>query len=55
MATMMSKQMMYVLPVMTVFFGATLQSGLTLYWLVTTLFAIGQQHLIMKDKQPQIV
>lgn len=50
MAGMMSKQMTYFMPVMTVFIAMSLPAGLALYWLVTTLFAIGQQYLIMKKK-----
>ncbi len=43
-----NKQMRYVLPAITVFFGIQFPAGLTLYWLVSTLFTIGQQQLIMK-------
>src|SRR4029077_20924741 len=55
MAAQMNKQMIYLFPLLTVYFGWRLPSGLTLYWLITTLFAIGQQYLIMKDKQPAAV
>jgi YidC/Oxa1 family membrane protein insertase len=51
MAGMMSKQMTYFMPVMTVFIAMSLPAGLALYWLVTTLFAIGQQYFIMKPKK----
>lgn len=50
MAGAMSKQMMYFLPVMTVFIAMSLPSGLALYWIVTTLFAIGQQWLMFRKK-----
>ncbi len=46
---MMSKQMTYFMPVMTVFIAISLPSGLALYWIATTLFTIGQQYLIMKS------
>ena len=45
MAAIMSKQMMYMMPAMTVFIGLTLPGGLTLYWLTTTLLTIVQQKI----------
>lgn len=50
MANMMSKQFIYIFPVITLIIGAQLPAGLLVYWLVTTLFAIGQQYLIIKGK-----
>lgn len=50
MAGMMSKQMTYFMPVITVFIAMSLPAGLALYWLTTTLFAIGQQYFVMKKK-----
>lgn len=38
-----NKQMMYILPVMTLIFGYQFPAGVTLYWLVSTLFSLGQQ------------
>lgn len=54
-AQSMTKQMMYILPIMTFVFAMSFPSGLALYWVVTTLFAIIQQFLIMKkqDKENQ--
>ena len=49
MATM-NKQMMYIMPVMIVFFGLTLPSGLSLYWFVGTLFMIAQQYIAFRKK-----
>lgn len=49
-AVMMQKQMMYFLPVMTFIFAMSLPSGLAVYWAITTLFAIGQQWVIMKKR-----
>lgn len=46
---MMSKQMTYFMPVMTVFIAMSLPSGLALYWVATTIFTIGQQYLIIKS------
>lgn len=48
MAGMMTKQMVYFMPLFTVFIAMSLPSGLALYWAVSTLFSIGQQYLIMR-------
>lgn len=50
-ASNMTKQMAYVMPVITVFISLSLPSGLAFYWIITTLFAIGQQWLVMKKKE----
>lgn len=47
-ATIMQKQMLVIIPVMTLVIGFTFPAGLTLYWLTSTLFMIGQQYVIMK-------
>ncbi len=56
-ASLMSKQMLYFMPLLTVFITWKLPAGLTLYWVVVTLFGIGQQYLVMKkngeSKLPQ--
>ena len=49
-----NKQMLYIMPAMTVFFGIKLPGGLVLYWLVNTLLTILQQYFTFKshdDKQ----
>lgn len=46
-AAAMSTQMTYLFPVLTVIISATLPAALPLYWSVTTLFAVGQQYLVM--------
>lgn len=43
MAAIMSKQMMYFMPVITIFIGMRLPGGLTLYWFVLTLLTALQQ------------
>jgi YidC/Oxa1 family membrane protein insertase len=43
-------QTTYVFPVLTLVFSLTLPAGLPLYWIVTTLFAIGQQYYIIKNQ-----
>lgn len=51
-ATIMSKQMLIIGPLLTLFIGFTFPAGLSLYWLVSTLFMIGQQEYILKSANP---
>jgi len=55
-AQTMNKQMLYLGPILTLFIGARFPAGLPLYWLVMTLFMIGQQYLVMGrvDQKEQI-
>lgn len=46
----MNKQMLYVMPAMTVVIGASLPGGVILYWLVTNILTIGQQYLFLRPK-----
>lgn len=39
------KSMMYMMPIMILFMGRTLASGLMLYWIVGNIFQIGQQYV----------
>jgi YidC/Oxa1 family membrane protein insertase len=48
MAAIMSKQMTYLMPALTVFIGLSLPGGLTLYWFITTLLMFVQQVLIFR-------
>lgn len=50
-AQSMTKNMIYIMPVMTFVFAMSFPSGLALYWAVTTLFAIVQQHLIARKEK----
>lgn len=50
MATMMTKQMMYLTPVMTYFISLRLPAALPLYWGVTTIFTIAQQWWFFERK-----
>jgi len=52
MAAMMNKQMMYVMPLVTVFIGISLPGGLTLYWLVMSILTVAQQALFLKKPVP---
>ncbi|MDQ3018849.1 MAG: YidC/Oxa1 family membrane protein insertase [bacterium] len=47
-AKIMNAQMTYILPLVSVFIAWKLPAGLPLYWIVTTLFAIGQQYYITR-------
>ena len=47
---MMSKQMLYLGPFLTLFIGIKFPAGLALYWLVSTGFMIIQQHYLAKEK-----
>lgn len=51
MTSMMNKQMMYLAPIITVVFGATLPGGLTLYWAVNTLTTLIQQILVFRKRE----
>lgn len=46
-----NRQMLYIMPAFTVFIGASLPGGLTLYWLVTTLMAVLQQWLFLRKHE----
>lgn len=48
MMAMMNKQMLYLMPVMTVVIGFKLPGGLTLYWFFGTLLMIAQQMWLSK-------
>ncbi|MCD4705532.1 YidC/Oxa1 family membrane protein insertase [bacterium] len=50
MMAMMNKQMLYFMPLLTVFIGFTLPGGLTFYWFLTTLFMVFQQQIMFKKK-----
>lgn len=45
---LMNAQLTYFMPVLTIIIALRLPAGLSLYWAVTTLFAIAQQYYIMK-------
>lgn len=58
MTDIMNKQMMYFMPILTVFISATLPGGLALYWFLITLLGVLDQYLINKSwkkKQEQQV
>ncbi len=51
MMAMMNKQMLYFMPLLTVFIGISFPGGLALYWLVTTLLTALQQLYLFKQKE----
>ncbi|MDD5731427.1 MAG: YidC/Oxa1 family membrane protein insertase [Patescibacteria group bacterium] len=51
----MNRQMIFLMPLMTLFFAVSLPSGLTLYWVVGTLFSIGQQVIVDREKNKEVV
>lgn len=42
-AATVNKQMVYLIPVVTLIFGYQFPAGVTLYWFISTLFSLGQQ------------
>jgi len=50
-AQIMSKQMLFLGPLLTLFIGIKFPAGLSLYWLVSTVFMIVQQYLVEKDEK----
>ncbi len=50
-----TRQMTLILPVMTVFFAMSFPAGLALYWVVSTLFGIGQQVYVNREKEKEVI
>ncbi len=51
----MNKQMLYIMPIFTAFISYSFPSGLALYWFLTTVLTIVQQHYLFRDtKKPEI-
>lgn len=48
-SNMMQKQMLYFFPIFTVFILLNLPAAIGLYWIITSLFSIGQQYLVFKN------
>lgn len=49
----MTRQMTYIFPVVTIFIARSLPAALALYWVITTLFGIGQQWYVNKKIKSQ--
>ena len=51
----MNKQMVYFMPAITVFIGLSFPAGLTLYWLITTIFTgLQQMYLFKKSRKSEL-
>jgi YidC/Oxa1 family membrane protein insertase len=46
MASSMQQQMLFIMPIMTTVLALRFPSGVTVYWIITTLFSIVQQYFI---------
>lgn len=47
-SNMFQKQMLYLFPLFTIFILFKLPSAIGIYWVVTSLFSIGQQYIVMR-------
>lgn len=54
MTAIMNKQMMYMMPIMTVIIGFSMPGGLTLYWLTMSLLTVAQQWFVLRRTPPKI-
>ena len=52
MTAMINKQMMYLMPIMTLIIGIKLPGGLTLYWFIMSLLTVIQQYITMRKPEP---
>jgi len=50
MQAMMQKQMMYLMPIFTIFIAGRLPAALPLYWIITSIFTVIQQWYVFKDE-----
>lgn len=50
-AAIINKQMMYMMPILTLVFGYQFPAGVTLYWLTSTLFSLGQNLYFFRKRQ----
>lgn len=53
-AQMMSKQMLYIFPIINVFFARIVPSALSLYWVITTVISIFQQWYVNENIKKNI-
>jgi YidC/Oxa1 family membrane protein insertase len=51
MLSIMNKQMLYIMPGVTVLIGLSFPAGLTFYWFLTTLFTALQQKLVFRSSK----
>jgi len=50
----MTKQMLYIFPVMTIFLALSVPAGLVFYWIATTLFSILTQIYVNHEKNKEV-
>ena len=48
-ATTLNKQMMFLMPILVTGFAYSLPAAMSLYWITTTLFTIGQEFILIKE------
>ncbi len=51
--SIMQQQMLFIAPIMTFVIGLTFPAALPIYWIVTTIFMIGQQYHIMHKENKE--
>lgn len=54
-ARIMRAQVLYMFPVLTFIIGFRMPAGLVLYWVVTTLFGMGQQYYILRREASKAI
>lgn len=55
MTAMINKQMMYMMPIITLIIGIKLPGGLTLYWFVMSLLTVAQQYIQNRKPTPPAI
>jgi YidC/Oxa1 family membrane protein insertase len=53
MPQMITKQMLFLMPAFTIFIAGRFPAALPLYWIVTTLFVIGQQWWVYRENKTE--
>lgn len=51
----MNTQFVFLFPIMTAWISYTLTAALSIYWIIQTVFMIGQQWYVMRNMQPQVL
>ncbi len=52
MTAIMNKQMLYFMPALTAIIGFSFPAGLTLYWFLSTMAMVAQQHWMNRNEKP---
>ena len=48
-ATTLNKQMLFLMPILVTGFAYSLPASMSLYWITTTVFTIGQEFILIKQ------